>query len=198
MTNKLKANQDLIVISVIFGEALTILTRLKETIFRISPGTWQCKEGAFCFNDCFIGYPPPGGAHKVKLLAFTSRPDSYALFTANLEDGWVSLAYILSESLKTKALTLGFCSDNVTYPARFFNVLNDGKLIRHVSVRLDNKWQYYEKGAILPKENASNYTKRLIKARLTNENLIDLADKFGISLGNLAELSGKGILLAQT
>ncbi len=197
MTDTLKADQDLIVVSVVFGDAITIMTRLKETVFRVSSKPWQSKDGKFSFQDCFTGYPTPGGAHKKRVLAFTPKPDSYVLFTANLEDGWISLAYILSESLKTKALTLGFCKDNVRYPARFFNLLKDGKSIRHVSVRLDNKWQFYQEGAILAEENAANYMKRLIKARLTNENLIDLADKFGISLGNLAELSGKGILLSQ-
>jgi hypothetical protein len=124
-------------------------------------------------------------------------PQEFVLFTTNSQDGWNSLSYRLSEEGKCSALVLEFNTDKTEFPGRSFTWIKNGKDIRHVSARLEDKWLFYQNGAPLPQEDTLPYSKRLIKSRLTNEQLAALATRFGVVLGGSTQLRGKGTLFCQ-
>src|SRR4051812_14579221 len=109
MIQELNSNQCLLVVSVIFGEAQPIYDKLDADIREIEASfLWVKQEGTYTFDDCFIGYPPAGAAHKQRVLAFSPQPHAFSLVTANLQDGWNSLARRLASRCKRNALILGF------------------------------------------------------------------------------------------
>src|SRR5690348_2680020 len=166
MIQDLFPKHDLIVLSIVFCAAESVYDHLDKIIRDVAPSSWTRLNGIYSLDDCFTGYPPPGAAHKLRVLAFSPQPHAFSFITANLEDGWSSLTFRLTTELQCKALILGFSNDQIAHPARFFSWVDRGVLTRHVSVRLEDKWLFYQQGVPLPQENKAAYGERLIKLRL--------------------------------
>jgi hypothetical protein len=191
-------NQEFLVVTAIKASLETV----SQYIGKLLPATdprwvWAQEQGVFSFDDCFTGVPPAGAAHRLRVLIFSPVPDQFALFTANLEDGWSSLAYLSSRDLRTQALTLKFCSDTLAYPARSLTLYEHGRTIRRVHVLREDKWLFYQEGEPIPQEDTSTYGNRLIRTRLSNEQLAKLATRFGVNLETGEELVGPGVIFEQ-
>jgi hypothetical protein len=198
MIGSFAPNQELLVVSAMFAPIRPVCDDLAQVLPIFHTFPWTAQDGIFSFDDCFTGSPPHGGAHKTRVLAFSPEPERFSLIVVNLQSGWSSLDYRLTRDLGTKSLMLGFCSDSFPYPARFFTLLDRGESIRHVAVRFEDEWSFYEEGSPLPQEDTRTYKNRLIKSRLTNEQIIKLAESFGIPLGVPHKISGPGTLFLQS
>ena len=175
-----------------------VCERLTTMLPEIEDAVFKKNDGFYYLRDCFIGVPPAGAAHKVRLLALSPAPRKFVLFTANLEDGWSSVAYKLSKEFNTNALILRLSTGDVSCPARSFTWTKGLDVIRHVAVRLEDKWSFFQEGASLSQEDVRPYENRLISSRLTNENLITLAQSLGFPIELESELSGTGTLFVQS
>jgi hypothetical protein len=197
MITELSSNQEILVLSIFFGAANQINEGLKKAVKEAEPSNWLEKNEMFILDDCYVGYPDRGAAHKKRLISLSPKSNDFSLFTANLEDGWNSLAFGLSADIGCEALILGFSNRNVEYPVCFFSFVKNGKLLRHVSVRLDDRWLFHQQGAPLPVEDLTKYEARIIRNRLTNDQLVKLAGHYGVELNQIGQLRCNGMLLYQ-
>jgi hypothetical protein len=186
-------NQDHLVVTCIFAETAMLCDYLHADLGKIAPGLWTRQDGEWRLDDCYVGEPQPGARHRKTLLAFSPEPEKYTFLVANTVDGWNSLAYRLGKAIGIDALILGFSSDEIAYPARYFTLLHAGSQERHVGVRFEDRWLFYERGKPLPQEETGAYTKRLIRDRLTNLQLVEIAASKGIeAFRKNGQLSGTG------
>lgn len=197
MINKTFPNQDYLVITAVWAPAKQVYEHLTKRIPENDSSQWDMREGVFSADDAFVGEPPPGGVHKKRVVAFSTQPEQFTFFTANLQDGWNSLAFRMTSLLQTKALILRFCADHLEYPARSFSWVVKGKLMRHVSVLFEDKWVFCDQGMPLEQEETSAYKERLIKDRLSNEHLVRLAVSLGVPLKATERPIGAGMLFSQ-
>ncbi len=147
----------------------------EKDVKTVSSSNWLKYAGEFSVNDCYLDIPPPGAAHKVTILVLPLDRGYHALVTANLEDGWSSLAYRTTKALRCRAFVLGFCTDTLQNPARYFDYIECGKSLRHVSVRKDERWEFYQHGDFIKGEDVNWFSHRFIAQRLTNQHLLSLA-----------------------
>jgi hypothetical protein len=193
-----RLNQELLTVTAVFTDFAAVREYFKNRLYgQFKAMNWEYREGMFSLDDCFTGSPTPGAAHKHRVLVFSPKPQDFTLFTVNLQDGWNSLAYNLTREKGCSALCLQFSSDDIEYPARAFTWTDKAEDTRHVSVRLEDKWSFFQQGLPLPQEDVTSYSKRLIKSRLTNEQLWNLAKRFGVEIGDATVLTGNGILFWQ-
>jgi hypothetical protein len=185
--------QRLVVVSCLFCERDIVGAFLDRDLPKIERGPWCRQQGPWTVDDCYLDVPPPGAAHKKTVLVFSPPSHKYTLLIANLEDGWSSLAFRASRAIGVNALVLGFCVDAFPSPARFFSWIERGDLVRHVSVRLDNRWIFFQKGSPLSPERLEQYNRKRIRDRLTNRQLVELSLSFGvIALDRENTLAGVG------
>lgn len=198
MINWAFPNHDYLQMSVVWSPANQVFQYLARRLPEIESASWGVREGVFSADDAFVGVPTVGAAHKKRVVTFSSQPELLTFFTANLQDGWNSLAYGMTEELGANAIILRFCSDHLEYPARSFTLVVKGKPVRHVSVLLADKWQFYEQGAPLAEEDTSTYKQRIIKDRLSNQQLLKLAIDLGVPFNDATRPSGPGLLFVQS
>jgi hypothetical protein len=59
-----------------------------------------------------------------------------------------------------------------------FEIYRHGKLARMVNLYWDRKWIFFEKGEVLPEENACDYKNINVKRRLKREDLLHILHEF--------------------
>jgi hypothetical protein len=192
-------NQLELTISVLFGEPDQVLNSLANDVPRVEPQRrWSISRGEFSLDSAFIGSPPPGSAHSLKVVAFSLGEAGPVVMTANIQDGWNSLAFRSTVATGSMALVLTFSSEvGVDYPARGFSVYKAGTEIRAVRAYRDtDNWCFAQSGSPLPSEVTLHHAARLIKNRVMNSHLVDLAVAMGVPL-NEGPLRGYGVLLVE-
>jgi hypothetical protein len=97
-----------------------------------------------------------------------------------MSDGWQGLLRGYSDDYKRKIIRIFLSDPNISYPAYEFEVMNIDSM-RLVQVIKDfPKWQFFQKGNVLPFEESINYKKRRISDRLNNSIIEDHLKKNGI------------------
>ena len=122
------------------------------------------------------------------------------VYITNMNDGWQGLLRGYSEDYKRKIIRIVLSKPNIIYPAYEFEVMNmDSIRLIHV-IKDFPKWQFFQKGNILPFEENAHYKKRRISDRLNNSIIEDYLKKNGINIneedfwkskGNAIEFSTK-------
>jgi hypothetical protein len=190
--------QKFLTISAIFGDRQQVLDFIRDDVQRIEPQRdWKVQYGVFGMNDCFLGYPPQGGSHAYRVVVFSPCAAGPLMLSANLQDGWQSLALRVSRDLSLRVVIMRFCDDQFEYPSRGFSVLDSGREGRSVFVNKDERrWNFFESGILLPQETPSIYEKRKVADRLSNEYLTKLAFDLGVPLTE-TPIRGPGLLLCE-
>jgi hypothetical protein len=167
------------------------------TDFKLEAHHWQNSEGVFQFSEIIQSEPPPGSLHPLDVLIFKPCNKNYIIYTANLQDGWYSLIYRMSAvyGFHVSALTFRFSDDGLEYPARSFAKIVNCKVVREVHAVLDTKWVFFEDGEPVPGEDLSCYKRQRIRDRLTNEQIMAVANAHGVEFPNNAPLREPGALL---
>ena len=114
------------------------------------------------------------------------------VFITNMSDGWQGLLRGYSEDYKRKIIRVLLSDPNRTYPGYAFEVIAIDST-RLVQVIKDfPKWQFFQKGNILPFEESINYKKRKIFDRLNNSIIKDYLKKNGIDINEEDFWKSKG------
>src|SRR5687768_1616856 len=115
-TNKLEfaPNQPLISLAVLFGEPAAVMDELSKDVRLVEPQrSWSDEHRMVSLDDAFVGIPLAGAAHKYRVVAFALSIGGPVIHTANIQDGWGSLAYRVSKKLNLRALLLRFSVDDL-------------------------------------------------------------------------------------
>lgn len=196
---KFSPRQSAVTASVLFDANDSTIEAVISDAREVEPQRcWFESRGTYSLADCFLGTPPQGSAHKLRVLA-VYLPDARAvILTANLADGWSSLAYRHCIRSGGRALVLRF-SENDEVSGRGFSYYIGPREERSVLAFKDSDgWKFSARGTVLSQENGSQYGSRRTERRVTNDYLMELASGFGVRAFRDAEVSGRGLLLVET
>lgn len=193
--NPSKNIPDRITLSVILYEPDEAVTLLVDSAREVHPAEWRLEQGFFCLGNAFFLEPPPGSAHKRKLMIL--KDEELLFFSANLFDGWNSLAFRITRRTACRAFVFSLCNDDLIAPARSFFLIDNGKVLRSVSVLKEDKWVFFDQGDVIKGEEEERYNERLIRKRLTNEKILRIAAANGIDLIRLLTRSYEGAFLEE-
>jgi hypothetical protein len=143
-------------------------------------------RSAFDMGEIYSHEPRPGGAHLLKSAFFAPsiRPEVTVMF-ANYEDGWSSLATMVTRRIGGTAYQFGVGSERCEWPAYRFQATEGGRIKRHVSLIRDvSDWKFHQVGDTRTEEIADLYRKRTKRDRLSREYLIGLAERLGFPVGD--------------
>jgi len=165
-----------------YADAVAVL----GSLLRDKPSRWQFREmsgssalGAVC------GRMPPAGATHLKQVGVIDK-SRYVVLIANLQDGWQSLAFVLSKKLAVDAHIFTI-SDMIKSenPKNAFTYVSSGKTIRHVSLLKEDKWIFHQQGVPFVEEDLASYSNSKKQNRLGPESVVSLGRHLGYDIGNL-------------
>jgi len=146
------------------------------------PSTWKHLPPGLSMRGLEAEMPSPEGPPSGILFASPVCPE-WACFASPSEDGWVTLVNAVSASDPTlEAVFVLDDAGEAKFPARGFEVFRGGRSIRKVRVWKDDGWHFVNTGPMLPFEDPSAYSPRIIANRLTSSALSDLLLKLEIDL----------------
>ncbi|TMI62043.1 MAG: hypothetical protein E6H07_17425 [Bacteroidetes bacterium] len=130
----------------------------------------------------------PYNSNKVKFLLFEPATNlGSTVFFPNFRDGWYTAVYNYTKLRNKNAYQVGFTIDDTKkYPAYFFSYFykDKGQIAerRVHAIKEDSKWVFFSGRTPLPIEDTSNYTRRSIKDRISNEIIIGYLKRAGYDL----------------
>lgn len=187
-----------IVLTVVFDCLEDVISDVRRVFFKEdSVEKYTEEEGQYSIEDVYTGTPPSGSAHNKRVL-LAEYGEKTTIIVANLEDGWQSLGYITSKNRYSAVLVVELHRIDSTYPANAFTYIEGGKVSRHVSARKEDKWVFHSEGAVLAEEKSLDYKKRKIMDRITPDDLLHLAESFGVFItDDFTSIKRQGILFQQ-
>lgn len=159
----------------------------KEDIDYVLSSFWSERNRQF---DCLKKEPDfsrlypatylPGTESVMELLLFSpGTSDGVSVMMSNSEDGWASLAYVVTSRIPGACFQFAISHDTSEYARFAFSKIVNGKTVRYVSAMQDPKWVFFEEGMPIDEEDPAQYRKRRVSDRLTAGYLYSLAGKLG-------------------
>jgi len=179
-----------------------VKVEMKSEIYPTLTGKWEIKEFPVPDKNKVAEVYSISEFSVVKILMWQPLSIDFdsVVFITNMSDGWQGVLRGYSEDYKRKVIRIRISDPNIAYPGYAFETMN-GDSTRLVQVIKDShKWEFFEKGNILPFEESNNYNKRRISDRLNNSiieeylkrNRIEINEEdFWKSKGNAIEFSTK-------
>jgi hypothetical protein len=151
---------------------------------QILPKWGHCSVSSGSFRLPFEREPQYSGTHDVDAVFFTTRAaPGYIAFMANLQDGWSSLAHVISAQLPGRVLVCALAMPTHAYPANSMHILEGGETMRLVrAMKDDPRWEFYEEGEVQTFENAAYYTRRYTRDRVNHQIMVEYLNKLGIRI----------------
>ena len=117
---------------------------------------------------------------EIRKYLFIPTKNNWVMFLDNSHLGTDRTApEVMCEFLKTKMIYV-----TISPLGNLFELYESGKLVRLVGVSKESTWKFYEIGNLLDFEDVVSYKKRVIKDRLTPENVIHYLRYFNIDILN--------------
>lgn len=116
-----------------------------------------------------------------------------SVFLTNIPDGWPSIINKYYSQYKSEVFRAVFCDTDSEFPLYAFEYKNKETIRVIQSMKEEKKWEFFEKGTMLPFENGSIYKKRRIADRLNNEIIYEYLLTNGIDILNDKFWNSKGM-----
>src|SRR2546423_1357835 len=120
----------------------------------------------------------------VRVLLWQPLSVSFALtaFITNMGDGWQTVLNFYFGEYQREIMRVRFSDAFAEYPLYYFEILKLPER-RIVQVIKDtDKWEFFERGSLMPFENPNYYAKRKIRDRLNNPIIEEYLEKNGIDI----------------
>ena len=122
-------------------------------------------------------------SYKALIYAYQSDKADGCVLLSNLQDGWQSLVYVITNGMNTSSFRFQFSALTSKEPMNYFSYRNaQTKDERIVYAMFEDKWLFYEQGQPLWFESLNDYKKRLIKSRITPALLEKYCEKIGLQI----------------
>ncbi|CAM2009667.1 hypothetical protein [Acanthopleuribacter pedis] len=189
--------------SCINGNSLDLISEFEE-IFSLSRSKgWEIKtEKTLDLKSLYHPAPKSGGAHLPEFLLWSpeQRKDT-SVFFSNYIDGLSGTIKALTGCFERHSYSAHVSAPEDDFPYFSFQFFSEGAVERVVyAMKDDPKWEFFQKGELLPIEDASSYRKREIRNRLTEEIIASYFKKLGwdISLESFWASSGSPMRFSKT
>lgn len=120
---------------------------------------------------------------KIYLFSPLTNENQVVMIT-NAQDGLNALTRHISSKLGIFSYNFSMSSKEDEEPKNELLLIENGKIKRVIQAMKDEKWVFYQAGAMLDFENPDHYKKRVVKDRLNKEILIQYAQKIGFDVLN--------------
>lgn len=141
------------------------------------PGSrWNFIEERFEPRSIYFPAPPIGGVQSLMFALWQpANAEGRCAFIANCEDGMSQFIFNLHREHRLGCLLLRFTRSTIERGIASFIRLSPDGSERIVRCLQEDRWQFYENGAVLPFEDVGHYRKRIIKDRLPENLLVTYA-----------------------
>ena len=146
--------------------------------------SWSFSEKVLCLTEIYEDMPPMGGAHLPKFVIWEPCLKGGTIFFCNLIDGWPLLTRALSRVFPQSFTHVRISNNYYVHPVSSLVYWVQGKEERCIQLLKDDKWEFFQKGHILPFENPEYYLRQSIKDRLSKEIIIEYLLRLGWDVKN--------------
>jgi|GEM_PF-2131051 len=144
------------------------------------PRNWTVEETGLIFKEIYFPSPPSGGSHLMNFLIWEPlNAKGTTVFYINYEDGWASFVELYSKKFSKKCIQVGISGREIKYPMFKFSYITNNNHRIIICYKDNDKWEFFQKGELLPFENESYYLKYKIKDRLPGELVIKYLKESG-------------------
>ncbi|WP_429402461.1 hypothetical protein [Paraburkholderia sp. MM5482-R1] len=137
---------------------------------------------------------------RLKALFFKSQSAEGIVMISNVIDGWESLCFQLSKSIRGNIYIFHFDCSGSSDMFNGFSLLADGINVRTVYAMKDPKWKFFENGDSLWFEDRECYKKRIISERVNKPILKKYCNSLNLNVedDNFWRLDGESLLFGYT
>ncbi len=150
------------------------------------PANWNVTQTNLNFKDIYYPAPSGGGSHFMNFIIWEPlNRQGTTVFYVNYRDGWNSFIENYAKKFSKTCIQVGMPDEDTNYPMFRFSYYEGTKQRVILSYKDDKKWEFFQKGEIMPFEDDVYYKKRTIKDRLPNNLIVDYLKRLGWNIDDV-------------